>query len=197
MCDELPRVSARVTTTFVLHFREWNKPTNTAKVASLMLRDNSSVLLRGAPSRDAALEAEARLDAIDASNALILYPSDDATSIEELVATGVCDVPGGLHLIVPDGTWSQTRRLVRRHQALGKLRHVKLPPQNSQYRLRRGVQPGLVCTLEAVGLALSVLDSAFDHARFIQGFVEWQNRAWGRRWGKGSVGLESSGACEG
>ena len=104
MCAELPRVSSRIATTFVLHFREWNKPTNTAKVASLMLGDNSTVLLRGVPSREAAFEAESQPDAIDATNALILYPSDTATSLDELVAQGAFDAPGGLRLVVPDGT---------------------------------------------------------------------------------------------
>jgi DTW domain-containing protein len=183
MCVELPKLSSRVATTFVLHFREWNKPTNTAKVASLMLGDNSTVLLRGAPSREAAYEAEVKLDAIDPTNALILYPSDTATSVEELSTSGVFDRPGGLRLVIPDGTWSQTRRVVRRHQALQQLPHIKLPLQASAYRLRRGTKPGLLCTLEAVGLALSLLDPKFDYATYMANFVEWQNRAWGRRWG--------------
>lgn len=183
MCTQLPRVRSRIATTFVLHFREWNKPTNTAKVASLMLGDNSTVLLRGAPSREEAAEAEAQLDAIDRTNALILYPSETATSLDELKERGAFTQPGGLRLIVPDGTWSQTRRVVRRHAALQHLPHVALPLRTSQYRLRRGAKPGLVCTLEAVGLALALLDPAFDYDTYMRGFLRWQDRAWGRRWG--------------
>lgn len=186
ICTELPRVSSRIATTFVLHFREWNKPTNTAKVASLMLGDNSTVLLRGAPSRAEAFEAEAQLDAIDRTNAFMLYPSDTATSLDELAERGALTQPGGLRLIVPDGTWSQTRRIVRRQAALQHVPHLALPLQSSQYRLRRGAIPGLVCTLEAVGLALSMLDPAFDYATYMRGFLQWQDRAWGRRWGNTS-----------
>jgi DTW domain-containing protein len=192
MCARLPRVSSRVATTFVLHFREWNKPTNTAKVASLMLGDNSNVLLRGAPSREAALEAEMQLDAIDPTNALILYPSDEAATVDELFDSGALSQQHPLRLVIPDGTWSQTRRVVRRHQALQRLPHVKLPLQMSQYRLRRGTKPGLLCTLEAVGLALSLLDPAFDYTTYMAGFVEWQNRAWGRRWGNTTFDEDTS-----
>jgi DTW domain-containing protein YfiP len=161
-----------------------------------MLGNNSAVLLRGAPSREAAFEAEAQLDAIDRTNAVILYPSENAISVDELAARGALDGPGAVRLVVPDGTWSQTRRVVRRHQVLQHLPHLKLPLQQSHYRLRRGAKPGLLCTLEAVGLALSVLDPTFDYSTYMSGFVEWQRRAWGRRWGNTTDEANTGATCD-
>ncbi|HWC90627.1 MAG TPA: DTW domain-containing protein, partial [Pirellulales bacterium] len=64
-------------------------------------------------------------------------------------------------LIVPDGSWAQMRRFVRRDRTLAGLPHVKLPPgPPSTYRLR--VQPDAqsLCTLEAVARAIGILESA-------------------------------------
>ncbi len=175
---------SHVGTTFLVHFREWRKPTNTAKVALRLLGSNSRVLLRGAPSIDVGRRAEEQIAGLDQTAGLVLYPSDDAVPLSELVAREGVDKWRGANLIVPDGTWSQSRRVVRREAALQGLRHVKLGVLTSRYQLRRGSEPGLLCTLEAVGHALSVLDPEFDLSAYLTAFEEWQHRALLRRWGK-------------
>lgn len=65
ICAELPSTPSKVATAFIVHFREWRKPTNTAKVASLLLGSNSQVLLRGGPSLEVGQQAEERLNALD------------------------------------------------------------------------------------------------------------------------------------
>ncbi len=175
---------SRVATTFLVHFREWRKPTNTAKVALRLLGSNSRVLLRGTPNKAAGQQAEEQIASLEQTSGLVLYPSDDAVPLSELVASEGVDKWRGANLIVPDGTWSQSRRVVRREVSLHGLRHVKLGVLASRYRLRRGSEPGLLCTLEAVGHALSLLDPEFDLSVYLAAFEEWQHRALLRRWGK-------------
>jgi DTW domain-containing protein YfiP len=73
---------------------------------------------------------------------------------------GAADAAGEpIVLLVPDGTWSQARRLLRRDDDLGGAEPVTLPPAApSRYRLRRHVREGGLCTLEAIAQALAVLE---------------------------------------
>lgn len=184
ICAELPATPSTVSTAFIVHFREWRKPTNTAKLAALLLGANSRVLLRGGPSPALGQRAEEQLADLDRELGLVLYPSDDAVPLSELVARDGRERWAHATLIVPDGTWSQSRRVVRRTPSLLGHLHVKLDAQVSRYRLRRGTEVGLLCTLEAVGYALAVLDPAFNLTSYLRSFEEWQNRALLRRWGK-------------
>lgn len=184
ICEELTRTPSTVATTFVVHYQEWKKPTNTAKLAALLLADNCQVLLRGAPDVEHSRAAEERIDALDQTSGLVLYPSEDAVSLRELVERDGPEKWRRATLIVPDGTWSQSRRVVRRQVSLQKLPHVKLGEHKSMYQLRRGSEPGLLCTLEAVGFALAELDPSFDLAAYLAVFELWQHRAIMRRWGK-------------
>lgn len=184
ICTESSRTPSRVATTFIVHYQEWKKPTNTAKVASLLLGENSKVLLRGAPDIEHSRQAEEQIEALDQTSGLVLYPSEDATPLRELVERDGAARWRNATLIIPDGTWSQSRRVVRRQVSLQKLPHVKLGQHQSAYQLRRHCEPGLLCTLEAVGFALAELDPDFDLATYLAVFERWQHRAILRRWGK-------------
>ncbi|MEO7328399.1 MAG: DTW domain-containing protein, partial [Minicystis sp.] len=68
-------------------------------------------------------------------------------------------------LLVPDGTWSQTRKLCKREplfaEAEAESESVALPPVPAgRYDLRRNAPEGTVCTLEAIARALGVLEGA-------------------------------------
>jgi DTW domain-containing protein YfiP len=86
-------------------------------------------------------------------------------------------VPAGVrHLIVPDGTWAQARRIERRWFAAHGLPRVALwGPWPSVYGLRRG-REGL-CTFEAVALALGLLGDPALAERLLERFAEWARRA--------------------
>lgn len=80
------------------------------------------------------------------------------------------------HLLVPDGTWSQARRIERRWFAPHALPRVQLSAQwPSVYQLRRG-RPGL-CTFEATAIALGVLEDVPLGQMLLERFAEWARRA--------------------
>jgi tRNA-uridine aminocarboxypropyltransferase len=86
-------------------------------------------------------------------------------------------VAGGVrHLIVPDGTWSQARRIERRWFAAAALPRIELHGAwPSVYGLRRG-RPGL-CTFEATALALGLLGEVALAQTLLDRFAEWARRA--------------------
>jgi DTW domain-containing protein YfiP len=85
--------------------------------------------------------------------------------------------PSGIkHLIVPDGTWSQARRIERRWFARHDLPRVQLDDTwPSAYGLRRA--PAGVCTFEATALALGVLENLTLARALLTRFAEWARRA--------------------
>lgn len=87
---------------------------------------------------------------------LILYPTDDAKVLStEFVST----IKKPITLIVPDGSWRQTMRIVRRLDPDKKIPRVILPPgPPTNYRLRTSRKEGGVCTFEAVARSVGMIE---------------------------------------
>jgi DTW domain-containing protein YfiP len=152
ICALLPRIATRTRVVVVLHQLEARKSTNTGALAARCL-ENSVVVYRGrAPGAGAAEPLGSQLS-IEA-DPLLLYPHPSATPLGAW--------PGATKpttLIVPDGTWPQTVRTCRRLRALAELPCVSLPaPGIAVDRLRDSARPDRLATLEAVALALGILE---------------------------------------
>lgn len=63
-------------------------------------------------------------------------------------------------LILLDGSWRQSRRLLAANPWLACLPRLSLPPQPGRYALRRAHRPGQLSTLEAGLHALALLEGA-------------------------------------
>ncbi|MCY4752834.1 tRNA-uridine aminocarboxypropyltransferase [Pelomonas aquatica] len=61
-------------------------------------------------------------------------------------------------LILLDGSWRQSRRLLAANPWLAALPRLSLPPQPSRYAIRRAHRPGQLSTLEAGLHALALLE---------------------------------------
>jgi DTW domain-containing protein YfiP len=161
ICGLLPRIETRTRVVLIVHQLEAVKPTNTGLVAARCL-PSSTVVYRGrAPEGAAPGAAGATLDwpaaaaaAAVGAQPLVLYPHPTATPL--------ADWRGGAEpvaLIVPDGTWSQATRM---HAYLasraGDMPCVSLPGSGGGKRLRTGRSPHQMATLEAVALALGILE---------------------------------------
>jgi DTW domain-containing protein len=114
------------------------------------------------------------------------------------------------HLIVPDGTWTQARRIERRCFATSGLPLISLDGNwPSAYGLRRGREGAgsepcassdgssnagsyaKLCTFEATALALGLLDRASLARVLLERFVDWVRRAQRLKAGGGSLGPET------
>ncbi|MCM2347934.1 MAG: DTW domain-containing protein [Acidovorax soli] len=122
--------------------------------------------------------------------ALLLYPEAPQDAALGLAAPPPLDpawlpTPQGLRLVVLDGTWRKSRKMLHRNpllQQLPRLPLLALPA--SRYRIRIARQPHQLSTLEATCAALAQLEA--DAERFapllaaFDGFVAqqagWQGR---------------------
>ena len=100
--------------------------------------------------------------------AVLLYPGAADAHAPQMPAQ-----PGPLVLL--DGTWRQTRRLLALNLQLQRLPRCPLPPLSpSRYLVRSAQRPEHRSTLEAAALALGALEGRPEHyAPLLQAFEGW------------------------
>src|SRR6185436_16641459 len=113
----------------------------------------------GDANRALATSALARALSDATRPAALLYPGPGAIDV---VAN---PPPTSVTLVVVDGTWSQTRKVVRENPELARLpRYAFSPPSPSEYRIRREPDLHCVSTIEALVHVLMALEE--DGERF-------------------------------
>ncbi|MBU1239673.1 DTW domain-containing protein, partial [Myxococcota bacterium] len=110
--------------------------------------------------------------------AYLLFPHEDAIPIEEVTPEG------GVHLIVPDGSWRRARKMCQRHPLLRDLPRVFVRPQGeSRYFARRQGRSHGVCTYEAVAWALKALEGEEIYEKMMKQFGLAMGALWRSRQG--------------
>jgi DTW domain-containing protein YfiP len=143
LCPLLPAPLAVRTELVVLqHPAEAGHAKNTAAFLTLGLRP-AARLLRGEVF-DPVLAGPATA---------LLYPGGARSAVD----------PASIdRLILLDGSWRQSRRLLAANPWLAALPRLPLPPQPSRYAIRRAHRPGQLSTLEAGLHALAQLEGSPD-----------------------------------
>jgi hypothetical protein len=128
--------ATRTRIVFLQHPQEAKKPTNSARLACRILSNASIVAWsRVEPPRLA-------------DDAILLYPSADATPLEPQ------DLAGSATVVVPDGTWSQASRIasVLKHTPC---RRRILPVGNATaWTVRQSDDPERISSAQAAAMAL-------------------------------------------
>lgn len=128
---------------------------------------------------------------VDGKHTLLLYPDSPQDSATDLRAPLPLppewpQAKSRLRLVVLDGTWRKSRKMLHQSpplQQLPRLALRNLPP--SHYRIRKAHGPDQLSTLEATCYTLGQLEG--DAARFqplldaFDGFVEYVEQAGGQR----------------
>lgn len=155
LCAELPHIAVRTRVVVMMHRREAATSSNTGRIAARVL-EGASVRVRGG-------ERSEEPEPLPSGRRLVLFPAAEARLLTPEDAAGE-----GVVLLVPDGTWAQARRLLRRDDIFQGAEVVTLPPAGpSRYGLRRHAREGGVCTLEAIGHALAVLEGGDVEQRLL------------------------------
>ncbi len=139
----LPRVENRTPIVIVRHRLEAFRPTNTARLAALVLGDVALFEFGrlGVRGTDAPLREP---------DTWLLFPDGP-----QLAPEG----PRPRRLLVLDGTWPQARRMAHKLEAVRGLPRFALPPPlESPERLRAEPHREGMATLEAIARALEILD---------------------------------------
>lgn len=152
-CDQIIEHQTLTRISVIMHHREEHLTSNTAKLATMTLT-NATIYPRGLPEDPFSLE---KLHLEPGVLPLYLFPDEDALILDQQF---LADHPGPYHLIIPDGTWNQAKKVRRREPGLSDVQCVKLSDDvKGEYKLRRGVRADGVCTFEAIAYALEILEN--------------------------------------
>lgn len=176
-CDLIPKLETKTRILILMHTCEEVLTSNTAKLAAKSLT-NSELRIHGREHEPMSFDG---LESPE-STSLLLFPSAKALVLD---ADWVSTIDKPVQLIVPDASWRQTTRFVRRTRGLSGIQHVKLPPgPPSEYLLRAQATDENLCTLEAIARALGILES-----ESVQQQLEWILRVLVERtlWSRGQL----------
>ena len=149
-CRFATRIETRTRVVILQHPRERDVAINTARIAPLCL-PNAELHV--------GIDWSERPD-FDDRTAILLYPGPGARDIEAEPPSGA------VTLVVVDGTWSQTKSVVRDNPRLAALpRYAFRPASPSDYRIRKEPHDDCVSTIEALAHVLGVLEGDPERMR--------------------------------
>jgi DTW domain-containing protein YfiP len=153
ICCWITPVAHQVEVLILQHPLEAHNPKGTARLLQLSLA--RCRLLVGE-----VFDAGAWQPPGDARHTLLLYPELPAGDSGGLpLPSGLLPDPSQLRLIVLDGTWRKSRRMLYLNPSLQQLPRLSLQDlAPSTYRIRRAHRPDQLSTLEAVCAALAQLE---------------------------------------
>ncbi len=158
LCAELHPFAVATRVVVRMHRVESTKLTNTGRlVPKLVAGAELEIVGVTAPPEARPREGERRL---------LLFPSPNALALGPELARG-----GPVRLVVPDGSWSQARRIAQHELRRPEVELVSLPdPGTSRYRLRRKPVEGGLATLEALAHALGALEGPEVEEHLLRAF---------------------------
>jgi DTW domain-containing protein YfiP len=144
ICALIPRITTRTRLLLILHQLENRKPTNTGRLAVRCLT-NGAVTTQGGVAVSQLCQG---------TQPLLLFPYGEARPLRDWR-----DHATPITLVVPDGTWRQANKARRRVDGLAQLPCAALPSDaRSRYRLRHAATPDRLSTMEAVAVAMGILE---------------------------------------
>ncbi|AYC33619.1 DTW domain-containing protein [Pseudomonas cavernae] len=161
LCALIAQVDSRTRLLILQHPSEVKHALNTARLAALGLRNAELVV--GERFDDLA----ARL-AQPGYRPCLLFPDAQAVPLAEFAGQQQAQP---LLLVVPDGTWRKARKLLHCNPLLETLPRVSLPAGlSSRYRLRKAPMAGALSTLEAIVVALDIIEAPQRFDALLQPF---------------------------
>lgn len=148
ICDSIPKLDLKTRVSLIIHAKELKRTTNTGRLA-LHALVNSQMHIRGNTTERLDLSSLLVPD----YETYVLFPSEDALELETIRPQKP------VQLIVTDGNWRQASKLNTRHPEIAHVPRVKISAENmARYHLRKEHFPEGLATLEAIALALRVIE---------------------------------------
>lgn len=158
-CDHLTPLSINSFLTVVMHRKETLLTSNTSSLALKMIK-NSELLIRGEQ------EVEFSFVPKEGYQPLYLFPSEDSKVLTKEYISSF-DKP--IQLVIPDSTWRQAKKFHKREPSLAAIPRVRVEANlQNIYTLRKSPVEGGVCTLEAMALALGVIEGNSVQEKLLQ-----------------------------
>ena len=171
LCDLVHPIDTDTEVLILQHPREFGHPKGSAQLLHLSLA--RSALWVGETYDRVQL---AQRPAAGDKSSVLLYPPSDAYPCRRVSAA--CLAPAGTRLVVLDGTWRKTRKLLHLNPRRRQLPHLALEPAgDGAYPMRKARLPHQRSTLEATCQALAEIEGCAQRLRPLQrAFAELNRR---------------------
>ena len=170
VCGFASRIETQLDVLILQHPHEVREAKGTGRLLHLSLPRSS--LLGGET-----FDANELRDALfcDGRTPVLLYPPAAGDSCARFVPGA--EAAGAIRLVLLDGTWRKSRKMLFCNPLLGTLPRLALedvPP--SAYRIRKSHEPHQLSTLEAAACAIAALEPAADVHPLLDGFSKFVDR---------------------
>ena len=157
ICSAITQTVVDTEIIILQHPSEKNRAKNTARLVSLVIPNTETFVGESAADFELVKQRLLARGSKDTSIA-VLFPSPDSKIFSEALKPSVQRVQT---LILLDGTWRKAKKMWQLNPWLWPLMVFRLEAGSiSRYRIRKGSEAGGICTLEAVALALEILEGA-------------------------------------
>ncbi len=168
VCDIAPKLSISTQVFMLLHCGEWLKASNTGHFAQLAL-DQADIRLHGQPHQP--LDTSGFDSPSNQRVNLLLYPGLGAKPLDSVLES--LPPESKFNLLIPDGNWSQARRMILRNPVLNQAIRVELRgPRLDLARPRRNIYPDRMSTFEAMAQALGHMEGVATEDSLLDFFKE-------------------------
>ena len=151
VCEFAPRITIRTPLLLIVHVYDLGRTSNTVRLLNLAIR-NTTLVPHGVFPTPADPASHVPVGATP----VVLFPGHGA---EPLTPAFVASLPSTPALLVPDGSWRQASRMMKRLPLLCRARKVSLPARAFLGpALRRNRSSHHMSTYEAVAQALGLLE---------------------------------------
>ncbi len=151
ICSLIEIITLKTRVTLIAYQKELLRMTNTGRLTGLCLSNHKII------EKDrAGVEYKPEEILCDDYTNLVLYPE----GAQELNRHFIDKSSKPINLIVPDGTWRQTRKIFRSEKLLHSVTRVTLPTDNPDYYfLRKPQKEFYFSTFEAISRALEIIET--------------------------------------
>jgi len=174
ICSFIESIDNRIEIAILQHPTEVKQMKGTAIIAQLALTHCKTwvgELLSGLPGLVTWLTEN--------KNVLLLYPEiDNQVNDCDVFDVGEIDRLSGVKVLILDGTWRKTFKMMQLNPELQSLNRVSLTPtKDSKYRIRKQKDSQSLSTVEAVYELLSQLESSTEKFKpLLEAFEKMQNQ---------------------
>lgn len=155
ICNKVNEIKSEAQFWILSSEKEIIRASNTARVLKLINKESTEIYIWERKNEPKELIEKIESNKYDI---YLLFPTDERTKERKVTFKKGEKIPA---FIIIDGTWKEAKKIFRKSSYLENLNIIEITSaDNSNFILRRGVEPGNLCTIES---AIEMLNINNEH----------------------------------
>jgi DTW domain-containing protein YfiP len=176
-CEAISPFQTNHQISVVIHVRELKLTSNTAYFIKKLLPQQTTLWTRGRVFEPFSAKAVLQSSTL---KPLYIYPDENAQDFDQAFRE---KNPGPYHFIIPDGSWTQARKVHKREEDFKDLTLIKLPETlKGEYLLRKSNHSHWLSTFEAIAQVLKMSGENDQYEKMMTFFKIFNQRVYQTRY---------------